>query len=422
MKVLLFAGAGTSVELGVPAMAGLATEFRDHCRHGGIQADLVEKLLKQNGMDLEMLIEILDQLNGAAPALKGLGETVNALEPAAEAHAEVEWFVQHLAERVKAQDAALMWGPVISAGGSHDLTVATTNYDRAVEMAAKGADLELRDGFDKFSEREFASWEGVPADRGEGVRLLKLHGSTDWYSRNDSDEPVKLRHPVALYGRYDLRLPSNGQNLRSALILPSREKRLTHEPYMSLSQAFLNEADQCDVAIFAGSSLRDPHIKTAAQRTVSRGVPTFIVDPKENPTVAGAQSIRQCASMFLISTLPKALTGDVSKALNAVADRLPAPDGGILDAVRILSRSEGEPLSRRDAIERVDATGATLGIEQIEKLLADEDASVAKHALSLVYGSPHVADLLKAARKSPHSEDKAYGADLALLMKMLKEA
>jgi len=120
--------------------------------------------------------------------------------------------------------------------------------------------------------------------------------------------------------------------------------------------------------------------------------------------------------------LPKALAGDVSETLNAAADRLPAPDGGILDAVQILSRSEGEPLSRKDAIERVDATGATLGTEQIEKLLADEDACVAKHALSLVYGSPHAADLLKAARKLPHSKDKAYGADLALLMKMLKEA
>jgi len=396
-------------------------DFRDHCRHGGIQSDLVEKILKRNGMDLEILIETLDQLHGAGPALKGLGETVNALESAAEAHDEVEWFVQHSTERVRAQDATLMWAPVISAGRSHDLTIATTNYDRAVEMAAKGATLELHDGFDQFSEREFASWKGVPTNQGKGVRLLKLHGSTDWYSRNDSDEPVKLRHPVALYGRYDLRLPSNGQNLRSALILPSREKRLTHEPYMSLSQAFLNEADQCDVAIFAGSSLRDPHIRNAARKTVSRKVPTFIVSPRENPTVTGAKSIRQCASVFLISTLPKALAGDVSKALNAAADRLPASDGGILDAVRILSRSEGEPLSRRDAIERVDATGATLGTEQIEKLLADEDASVAKHALFLVYDSPHAADLLKAARKSPHSEDEAYGADLALLIKMLKE-
>ena len=395
MRVLLFAGAGTSVELGVPAMAGLATEFRDHCRHGGIQVDLVEGILKRNGMDLELLIEILDQLNGAVPALKRLGKRVEDLEPAAEAHAEVEWFVQHSTERVRAQDAALMWEPVISAGRSHDLTVATTNYDRAVEMAAKSADLNLRDGFDQFSEREFASWKDVPTSQGEGVRLLKLHGSTDWYSRQASDETVKLRHPVALYGRYDLSVSSNGQNLRSALILPSREKRLTHEPYMSLSQAFLNEADQCDVAIFAGSSLRDPHIRTAARKTVSREVPTFIVGPEENSTVTGAKSIRQCASVFLISTLPKALAGDVSKTLNAAADRLPAPDGGILDAVRVLSRSKGEPLSRRDAIERVDATGATLGTEQIKKLLADEDASVAKHALSLVYCSPHAADLLK---------------------------
>lgn len=74
MKVLLFAGAGTSVELGVPAMAGLATDFRGHCRQYDVQAELVEPILLNAGMDIEILIETLDQLCGAGPALDVVGE------------------------------------------------------------------------------------------------------------------------------------------------------------------------------------------------------------------------------------------------------------------------------------------------------------------------------------------------------------
>ena len=45
MKILLFAGAGTSVELGVPAMVGLAERFLEHCRQWKVQPALVERIL-----------------------------------------------------------------------------------------------------------------------------------------------------------------------------------------------------------------------------------------------------------------------------------------------------------------------------------------------------------------------------------------
>ena len=420
MKVLLFAGAGTSVELGVPAMAGLAKEFQDHCRQYGVQADLVERILRDTDMDVEILIETLDQLCGAGPALDVVGEHVSALEAAREARAEVEWFVQHSAERVREQDAKLMWGSIIRSGIAHDLTVVTTNYDRAFEMAAKAVDVKLRDGFGEFRELEFATWEGVPTDQSEGVRLLKLHGSTDWYAKVDSDEPIKLRHPVALYGRSELRLPS-GQSLRSALILPSREKRITEKPYPRVSQAFLNVADQCDLAIFVGSSLRDAHIEGAAQSTAS-SVPTFVVNPNEGSKVANAKQIRQHASTFLISTLPNALAGDTFGILNAAAQDSPSQAGGILDAIRTLSRSENDSLVRRDAIERVHEIGATLEAHQVTELLEDNDADVARYALSLVYRSAQAPELLDVAENSPHTQDEAYKADLSLLRSMLNSS
>ncbi len=89
-----------------------------------------------------------------------------------------------------------------------------------------------------------------------------------------------------------------GKNLRSSLVLPSREKMLTKAPYPRLSQFFLTAADCCDLAIFVGSSLRDDHIRDVAFSTASR-VPVFIVNPEgESYGVDGAIPIAQHASTF----------------------------------------------------------------------------------------------------------------------------
>ena len=45
VKVLIFAGAGTSVELGVPGMVGLATEFREHSQQWSVEPDLVKQIM-----------------------------------------------------------------------------------------------------------------------------------------------------------------------------------------------------------------------------------------------------------------------------------------------------------------------------------------------------------------------------------------
>ena len=64
MKILLFAGAGTSVELGVPRDGRpLPKGFLEHCRQWSIQPGLVERILAQS-MDVEELIETLDRLCG----------------------------------------------------------------------------------------------------------------------------------------------------------------------------------------------------------------------------------------------------------------------------------------------------------------------------------------------------------------------
>ena len=415
MKVLLFAGAGTSVELGVPAMAGLANGFLDYCRQWSVHPELVGQILVKT-MDVEHLIEALDRLCGARPSLEIVGENTEKLSAADDVRAEVEWFVQHSAERVRTADAALMWASVLLAGKEHEMFFVTTNYDRAIELAANAAKVPIDDGFGAFSNGETAKWEGFSVT-GESAKLIKLHGSTDWYAMDGAGEPVKLRHPMALFGRSELRL-AEGARLRTALILPSREKMFTNAPYLRLSQTFLNAADECDLAIYIGSSLRDRHIAEAV-RSTARRVATFVVNPGQSPQIPGAKKICQCASTFLLSTLPNALASDPIKVLDEAASQDLRDCDGILDSVRRLLNPAAGTSSRCDAMDMLDARGLTLESSQVERLLSDDDVNVARYALSLVYGSSHSAQLVSEAQTGKHVSNSAYCEDLGLLQELL---
>jgi hypothetical protein len=224
MKILLFAGAGTSIELGVPGMVGMGEEFLNHAKQWDVEPTLVQRLIGES-LDVEHLIEALDRICTARPTLEAIGQVSVPLDRADNIRAEVEWFVQHAAERVVAGDAHLMWGPVLRVATSPDLVLVTTNYDRAIELAANAENAPIDDGFEAFGQGETASWAGFSQD-GDRTLLIKLHGSTDWYAAGQLGTPTKLRHPMPLFGRAILRL-ADGTELGSALVLPSREKLLS---------------------------------------------------------------------------------------------------------------------------------------------------------------------------------------------------
>ena len=416
MKVLLFAGAGTSIELGVPGMTGLATDFVEHSRQWTVQPDLVRRLMGEI-LDVEHLIEKIDRICDARDPLEAIGEDVLDFDRAYSIRAEVEWFVQHAAERVATSDAAVMWGSVLRATRGVEITVVTTNYDRAIEMAANGENVRLDDGFSIFEQREIAPWCGFGCEESR-TTLVKLHGSTDWYSDHESGQPTKLRHPMPLFGRSVLRL-SDGKELSSAIVLPSREKLLTRPPYLRLSQAFLNAADTCDLAIFVGSSLRDEHVRDAARSVASRA-PVFIVNPDgDNLGVERSVPIAQRASLFLVSTLPNALQSAApADVLRRAGDSRGTSSKSILAAtIQLLDEGAGRE-QRCKAVEELYEAGATLDLTLMRELLADNDPVVARYVLGLVPSSTMKDALIEEAKECRHKTDASFGEDLALLCRM----
>ena len=414
--MLVFAGAGTSVELGVPSMWGLAGEFLAHSEQWNIEPKLVRDIMESE-LDVEQLIEEVDRICEGGASLQKLGRNLDDLAKAEKVRAEVDWFVQHAAERVTPQDAQLMWGSVLQASEMYDITFVTTNYDRAIELAANAEGVVLEDGFGSLINDEMVCWSGFMQER-VSPKLVKLHGSTDWFSERHSGDPVKIRHPMALFGRATLLF--GGMELSSALVLPSREKLLTRAPYPRLTQAFLNAADECEVAFFVGSSLRDEHIRNAARAIASRA-PVFVVNTSGDIRgVDGALAMAERASTFLISTLPNALCAtNPLDVLEKHSKRVAEQQEGILSIVKDLLNEDVERKIRCDAAELLHERRVTLAPRLVEKVLNQGDATFGRYALGLIPYSAAYRELMEVAQNSVHSADEAYRDEVAILQKVV---
>ena len=416
MKVLIFAGAGTSVELGVPSMWGLAGEFLAHSEQWKIEPEFVREVMERE-FDVEHLIEEVDRICEGGASLEKIGRNLEDLAKAEKIRAEVDWFVQHSAERVTPRDAQLMWGSVLRASERYDITFVTTNYDRAIELAANGEGVFLEDGFASLVDDEMVNWIGFERER-VSPKLVKLHGSTDWFSERDSGEPVKIRHPMALFGRATLLF--GGMKLGSALVLPSREKLLTRAPYPRLTQAFLNAADECEVAFFVGSSLRDEHIRNAARAIASR-VPVFVVNTSGGSRgVDGALTMAEHASTFLISTLPNALCGaNPLEVLERHSNETVTEKEGIFPIVQELLNEDLERRVRCKAAELLHERRVTLAPTQVEKVLNQGDATFGRYALGLIPYSAAYRELMDVAQNCANTGDEAYRDEIAILQKVI---
>jgi hypothetical protein len=380
MKVLLIAGAGTSVELGVPGMREMAEELQRHLGEHSLDPNVLSQLahqLEDTGYDLESLIEELDIVTRAVAAGKKWGTTTP--DPMTQGMRsmleEAEWLVSHLCERVDRKRATLLWGPAMTGLDSHAWTIATTNYDRAIELCATSLGVPIFDGFQTPMEHEYSEWIGF--NRGANAELLKLHGSTDWY-HDDVRKVWKLRHAMPLFG--DLRISAGAADelvLRSAAVLPSQEKRKNERPYPELNQQLRNQAADAEVAFLVGTSLRDPDLRDVAEACATR-IPTYYVSRSGRAAVPGSIVVRQSASVFLTSTLPAVIATDVDST--DIEDCV----SPILDAWAEVADAALPAKTRAGAIESLCTARIRIPLTTLRTLLDDPNDLIRLYALGLV--------------------------------------
>lgn len=397
MKILIFTGAGASVELGVPAMSDMLREFVGHLRQQALPAEvltLVEQRVESGDYDIENLIEDLDKIVGGREAAAdwGISGQDSIAVPIVTLRQEVEWFVLHVCERLTTTQSTALWAPLLQSIGGHEVTIATMNYDRSIEMAASSCGVLVEDGFGPFEDKEFAAWVGLEGERGSEVRLLKLHGSTDWYHEVEADTVWKLRHPMPLFGGLHIaRDGEDGPSLKSAAILPSREKKVTQRPFPDLAHHFNAAARTTHVAVFLGTSLRDPDLKSLSGLCANR-IPTILVDSgcDSGRAANGAIQVSQTASQFLISTLPELLELPAEKWVPELESTTisAAPVLGDLIRAQDVRRPSAE---RCQAIENLALAQIQLRQHDLAALVSDGDSSVGVYSVALLVGSPHEA-------------------------------
>ena len=405
MRVLIFAGAGASVELGVPAMRAMAHELHAHFENQELPPtvwDRFSKLFQKSDYDVERLIEMVDGIGQGAEQQKAAGfnfdgELLRAVQIMRQ---ETEWYIQHVCERLREVDARVLWSPALRGMARHEVCLATTNYDRSIEIASRFSGIEIDDGFAPFNGREFAGWRGV--DNSSRIQLLKIHGSTDWY-HGDDGRVYKLRHPMPLYGSLAVvGETEEWPRMTSAVVLPTREKRVNQPPFPDLVTAFRNAARRAEVAIFVGTSLRDADILDMCRQCAAR-IPTYYVSRSSAPdcsqVVDGLRVVVQTASKFVASTLPRFLTAAEFSELDdaAGADRDAA--GSVLRPLVAIQNQNLTPEEVCHAIEELVDHGVSVDTQRLEPLLRHEDETVQSYAVALVDRSMNHTEISALARR-----------------------
>jgi hypothetical protein len=193
---------------------------------------------------------------------------------------------------------------VKAANATGGLTIATLNYDLTVELACAEAGIAVDTGIEHWIESRRWDWSD------EGVRLLKLHGSIDWYwewRRGEDDElPLRVVAKSSEPGSDD------GEPV---LAFGSRNKLKPEGPYLSLLSEFEDKLADSDHLIVVGYSFRDDHINEVIvrwtredkERTIS------IIDPSPE----GIPMVRDFRRT-LVRTLNRGTKGDDSERTKRV--------------------------------------------------------------------------------------------------------
>jgi hypothetical protein len=155
------------------------------------------------------------------------------------------------------------------------LTVATLNYDLAVEKMSRSAEINCETGITTWSRG--GGWE-FP---GSGISLLKLHGSINWRLSGTSGAPGLLPQQQILETDEP---PQSGSYFSRDVpaIIFGQTKLRPDGPFIELLLEFSRRLDDIDHLVVVGYSFRDDHINEQIRRWVNadKDHTMTIIDPR----------------------------------------------------------------------------------------------------------------------------------------------
>jgi SIR2-like domain len=187
--------------------------------------------------------------------------------------------------RVKDPGATAYLSPLLRLCQYQDnrLVIATLNYDDTIEQLAASQSIACDDAIDAWHARG----ELGPPDDGQGIFLLKLHGSVTW---------SLLEHKC-------VRATPGLRGARSAIIFGGRNKLTAEGPYLDLLLAFRRELARSQRVTAVGYSFRDEHVSGYVERWLAQSPHNQlrVVDPSARKAIT--DSSRSDARRWLLKSL-----------------------------------------------------------------------------------------------------------------------
>jgi hypothetical protein len=324
-KVAFLLGAGASFPFGIPMMRQFYERFieyigqrRDHC------LPLVEKLTAGTAIpDLEVLIQRLENVRAIRSGLAILGsedEGVSSeLVLADELRGYLDMFLIETCEQFDLDKVKTKLSRFVKQAYETDAYIFTTNYDRLVEVAALSARIPLSDGFEAPSSRPESRWNG---DFSRALRLVKLHGSVNWYEEEESDSLYRLERGYSLPS-YEYRLTHGNRALRPLMIIPTLEKAVLKQPYARLLMQFGDALRDLELFVVIGNSLRDDHLRNTVMER-AQGLEIVLINPaaRDQKELIGRPEATHVVPLGMEQFIENGLT-PFSELLGAIAQTSP---------------------------------------------------------------------------------------------------
>jgi NAD-dependent SIR2 family protein deacetylase len=163
---------------------------------------------------------------------------------------------------IKKQEETEYLCPLIArVSQQRDAFIATLNYDNTIESAAARLGIACDTGISEWSIKGKVSFSG------DGIRLIKLHGSIDW--EQELRKGADMMEHLAV-NQIDL---SEKQKIgyRPAVIFGHRNKLTAEGPYLDFLYKFVQELDASDTLTIIGYSFGDTHINALLARWMNGG-------------------------------------------------------------------------------------------------------------------------------------------------------
>jgi len=153
--------------------------------------------------------------------------------------------------------------------------VVTLNHDTLLERAFVRAEMPLEDGF-RLDRRGVSLWHGFEWKRTQKVRLIKLHGSIDWWrfrSRGPADRIIR--------GMAGDDLSWNALDRRPVVLVGTFNKMLDYlrAPHIEHLAVFRRALLRCSSVVVAGYSFRDKGVNGLLIGTDRKNRRIVVIDP-----------------------------------------------------------------------------------------------------------------------------------------------